>query len=322
MKRYFHFLLPIIFFACEKKEDPLEVPNSPGELKQTSVNMFPDYRDQVWFNFELGEEVYRNNKTEWDFVWQNEVLRLNTSRAMYAGVTNFSDLSLIDDTVGVLMRYDVTSGSPDSTAFNLWGEEDFVREGKVYFIDMGYDASGEHLGVVKMTVEVFNNELSIHWGDWKEEVNFQTLSIAKENDAKVYFSLDSGIQRDMPESEEWDMVFTQYVHVFYEETPVLPYLVTGVLTNADRVEVAEIDTNNIFRDLKLADAQGQVFVSDIDVIGYDWKDYSFDSRGFTVNPKKMYLVKVDNEIIYCLRFLDFYNSQGEKGNPLFQFKRL
>ena len=59
-----------------------------------------------------------------------------------------------------------------------------------------------------------------------------------------------------------------------------------------------------------------------DVIGYDWKEYSINNAQYTVHRWKNYMVYTRKGQIYKLHFLDYYNSAGQKGNPLFEYERL
>jgi hypothetical protein len=317
------FFIVSTFFACEKEEQPIEIPEAPGELQRHSVSMFPDYRDQVWFNLEKGTEVHRNTKTNWDILWDtNGKLRVNSSKALYAGLSDETELSNVTDTVGIQLLYDATTGNPDSTAFGAWGKYSLVNTQKVYVIDMGYDALGNHLGIKKCKFSLNGSALEILWGDILANSDFSSITILRNEQDDQYISIENGEIQTMLANQDWDIVFTQYIHVFYDEDPALPYLVTGVLSNPERVEVAELDSMITWENISLSDAEGVNYSKNVNVIGYDWKDYSFDTRGFTVFPWKMYLIKVDNEKVYKLRFLDFYNNLGEKGNPLFEYQKL
>ena len=69
-----------------------------------------------------------------------------------------------------------------------------------------------------------------------------------------------------------------------------------------------------------------VFSNARDVIGYDWKFYDrnqpADIAKYVVNRNKIFYIKTRKDEYYKLHFLDFYNSQGVKGSPSFEFERL
>ncbi|TSA26496.1 MAG: hypothetical protein D4R67_07710 [Bacteroidetes bacterium] len=52
-----------------------------------------------------------------------------------------------------------------------------------------------------------------------------------------------------------------------------PYLVTGVLSNRNGVEVAK-DTLNDFASITFDQARQMVYSTHLDAIGYDWKYYN------------------------------------------------
>jgi hypothetical protein len=100
-----------------------------------------------------------------------------------------------------------------------------------------------------------------------------------------------------------------------------PYLVTGVLLNPYKT-VAAMDTIHQFEEVSFNIAEKQNFVIQKDIIGYEWKDYDFDNGMYQVDPEKIYILKNRIGYYYKLRFIDYYNSTGEKGFPTFEFLRL
>jgi hypothetical protein len=85
------------------------------------------------------------------------------------------------------------------------------------------------------------------------------------------------------------------------------------------VEVAEMFSKP-FEEVTFDDIATSDFRADIDVIGYDWK--TFNGSGFETHPEQVYLVKTTEGLYYKLRFVDFYNSQGDKGTPTFEVQAL
>ena len=97
-------------------------------------------------------------------------------------------------------------------------------------------------------------------------------------------------------------------------------MVSGVLINSHKISVA-YDTSNIFEEINIEDVQNYNFSNCDDVIGYDWKTYSFESNNFTINQTKIYIIKNSSEY-FKLKFIDFYNELGEKGFPQFKIQKL
>jgi hypothetical protein len=120
--------------------------------------------------------------------------------------------------------------------------------------------------------------------------------------------------------EEWDIQFTQYTHIF-EGNPPTPYLVSGALSNRYMVDVAEVFDKD-FSEITLEDATIYPFSKDINTIGYDWKEYSFNSGGYSIFSDKNYLIKTAEGKYYKFHFIDFYDASGNKGTPTFEFQEL
>ena len=52
------------------------------------------------------------------------------------------------------------------------------------------------------------------------------------------------------------------------------------------------------------------------------ENLNFNTNAYSVNPKMNYILKVADGFYYKLHFLDFYNDQGIKGYPKFEFQKL
>jgi hypothetical protein len=107
----------------------------------------------------------------------------------------------------------------------------------------------------------------------------------------IYLSLTSGEVLDIePESDSWDLLFTKY----HDES--IPYIVTGVLTNAE-IETAEVRNT----DPGLADPATAVFSYDISTIGSDWKEFDMGSYTYVTEPDLCYFAK-KGEDMYKITF--------------------
>ena len=122
-----------------------------------------------------------------------------------------------------------------------------------------------------------------------------------------------------PAASEWDLVFTQYTHVFDLDGEATPYLVTGVLLNGAGV-LSAIDTTNAFEDASRN--QLPTLLPAANTIGYDWKWFDFDAGGFLMRNDRHYLLQTIEQRLYKLRFIDFYTNTGVKGAPTFEFQEL
>ena len=69
-------------------------------------------------------------------------------------------------------------------------------------------------------------------------------------------------------------------------------------------------------------AQSLTLSSRRDAIGYDWKLFDRLSGKYTVNYKRIFVVRNSRNEWFKLRFTDYYNDLGQRGYPKFEFERL
>lgn len=299
--------------SCLKKEIPV-AKHEAGDVITSQVSLSSDYRYQAFYDLETNQYVKQNLKTDWSlgFSSTNASIILNTSLAMAVGKST-QVFEAISDTTGLTWSYDKSSGYLDSTAIGDWQNEDFI-----YVINVGTSYDGTFLGFKKMDVLSWNNgTFEVRVADL-DGSNDQTVTVSTNSEYNfAFFSLEDYQIKDIqPPKENWDLVFTQYSHLF---EPDFPYLVTGVLANRNGVEIAEIFDKS-FTEITLADATNADYTLAIDEIGYDWK--SFTGSGYVIHDDKNYLIKSTEGIYFKLRFIDFYDDQGEKGTPTFEVQQL
>jgi len=313
-------LMPFLLPSCDMGEIPVP-PHEPGEVQTAQVAMRADYRYSIYFNLETGLNVSEHVKTTWDLGFETTAdghhIRLNGSKLMAAAITEASSLRTITSTADAVWKVDAPSGNPDSTAVGDW------RDGRVRLIDRGFGISGNPLGFMKMRTEFTVDGYLVHFAAIEATDSF-SIAIAKDATVNmVCLSLENAgsIIPIEPHRDNWHLLFTQYTHVFIEDGEVIPYLVTGVLTNPALVQSAMIDTSD-FGAIDLAFAQTQTYSLAVDIIGYNWKEYSFETGTYTVFPNRCHLLRMADGSYFKLRFLDFYTQGGEKGAPMFEFQRL
>lgn len=307
----------IFLFSCDR-----EKPVSPIQFSGTSildtVSMNKDYRYQVFYDLTSMGVTAVNEKTAWDISIskENEMIRLNMSKAMYAAKTGNTELNEVNDTSGLTFLLDVPSGQPDSLAFKDWS----LHTGKVYVLDKGYHYDGTHLGFEKMVIEKLKNDtLFLQHAPLNSNETKDVEIPLSDTHHDTYYSFNTGIVTIAPQKEEWTFCFTSYIHIFSD--PVTHYSVTGVLINSASVDVALFKENIDYSDITVDDIMDLDYYSTQNTIGYDWKIYSFDTHTFEVDPNKIYIIKQGNSF-WKLHFLDFYDSQGVKGHPLFEYETI
>lgn len=310
-------------FACEKKELPVK-PYERGDVNISQVEMASNYKNQVWFSLDKNAVISSNARTDWDLMFETSAngfhIILNGSNAMKVYKTNFSELNQVNDTLGLGSngKADMPSGNLDSTAFGDW-----QTGNKVYIINRGYDENGIHLGFYKMKINSVNaseytfDYANINSSEIKhasvtknEEYNFVAYSLA--TDSQLFIE---------PKKTDYDLCFTQYTYLFYKPS-FQYYQVAGVLTNSYKTRIAAAPEKKLFDNITINDTSSVTFFSRRDVIGYDWKAFDFNNNLYTVDKDKVYLICDNKGFYYKLHFIDFYNNEGLKGCPKFEFKKL
>lgn len=320
MKLFILFLSSVmILSSCVKEELPVPK-HDPGNIITNSVNMGSNYKWQVYFNLKNNTVVGQNLKTIWDLGFETSSdgyrIILNSSKAMYAAKTNQTDFSLVTDTVGfsAFKNFDSPTGDMEQTAIGDWR----LIPNQVYLIDRGYNEVGAHQGFRKIVIQsVDNYSYNIHFSQLNGSGE-TTLQIPKDIDYNftfLSFTTSSTVMVEPPKID-WDIVFTQYL-----EELSTPYLVTGCLLNRYQT-TAKADSIMGFNSINYDFALSQILSSNINVIGYDWKEYNFTTSSYLVFPNKNYIIQDQNGFYYKLHFIDFYNNSGIKGNPTFEFQKL
>ncbi|MBN2174459.1 MAG: hypothetical protein JW731_10015, partial [Bacteroidales bacterium] len=298
---YISFIL-ILLTSCFKEDDPL--PAFP--VQSTTIEMGKYYLYQVYLNLATNEQVKINDKNDYDLAFEcgdsSWHVLLNTAAFMFAGNTGIKDFDAPIDTTGLDWRFDKSDGNPDSTAIGEWyatDNPDTVYTNFVYVLNRGYDHLGNLRGLKKIAFTgVDSVSYRFKYADLNGD-NYHEFEIIKNNNFKhTYFSFDEGgkqLDRE-PLPVAWDLLFTQYTTLlFTNEGEPYPYLVTGVLSNTDRVAVA-LDTLSSFENVDLEYARSKSYSETQDFIGYDWKELQGDVNSgniyYEIVPNRNYLIRL------------------------------
>ena len=321
MKTFIVLFIIFCFSSCEKKELPAPSYDR-GNVSTAQIELSSNYKNQVWFSLSDDKVVSTNYKTDWDLCFESSAtgdhIMLNGSKAMKVYRTNFSSLSQVTDTIGLGAGSvaDMPSGNLDSTAVGEW-----QTSGKVYIVNKGYSESGQFLGIIKLKINsVSSTQYVFEYSDISGTQVFQK-SVVKDPDYNfVYFSFSSNHQIAIePKKASYDLCFTQYTHLFIN--PLQYYQVTGVLNNTFNTRIVKLHRIN-FNDVTISDTLAKNFETARNVVGYDWKTFNFSTNLYTVDPQQVFIINDSKGFYYKLHFIDFYNSQGLKGYPTFEFKKL
>jgi HmuY protein len=310
----------LALFGCIKEESPVTPRPVDLSLTKSKIALGTDYRYQAYFNLEKDSMLSRNLKYDWDVAFdasntEGVSLYLNSAKYMFASPVLNGNFETLKDTVGFAKnrRWDA-SNRPDSPAIGNIKSLD-----KFFVIDRGYDVLGDAAGFVKIKFEAVNDKkIKFKYANINESKGTQA-EISRSNTYNlVYFSFKTGVEVMVePPKDNWDLQFTQYIHTF--TNPFTPYLVTGVLINPYNTTVA-VDSVTKFHVIDRAFSQKMSFKNNPDVIGYNWKDYI--DGAYATKSKYTYVIKNSKNTLFKLRFTDFYDAQGVKGTPRFEFQRL
>jgi hypothetical protein len=322
----------ILLFALTScfEEDEMVPPHDPGDLTVGNVELSETYKYQVFYDFETNTGVKQNLISEWDLGFETADsgwhIILNTSKMMLAGNTGKTDFENVKSKGGIEMNFDPSHGNLDSTAIGNWytfSEDKPVSLGYVYIIDRGTDENFDLVGEKKVTFNFQDeNTFVVRFANLNGSGE-QTMVIPKDSTVNfVCFSFENGVVDIEPDKNSWDLQFGKYSTLLFTDVgDPYPYVVTGVLLNPFKT-LAGRDTIHQFDEVGFEIAEMQNLVKQKDIIGYEWKDYDFDNEIYQVDPEKIYILQNRVGFYYKLRFIDFYNSTGEKGYPTFEFLRL
>jgi len=308
-----------LFVSCKKGELPVPLPDK-GDILTAQAVLSPTYENQVYFNLSTGESVGTSHRSDWDLGFsctQTPYIILNTAKVMLASRVDGKTFNEITDisTIEENQETDRGSGNIDSLA---------IKGGSIFLIDRGRD-NGVHQGYFKLeisehTPQFFKGRVANIDGS-----NEQTITINKDNAYNFAFLKwhdTEAITTPLvePKKDTWDLVFTQFVHVFYEPS-FMRYSVVGCLTNPYQTKSLLVKEQS-FNEINIVSAQNLTLSTDRDEIGHDWKQFVFTPAPgvFLVDNTKNYVIETQEGLFYKLRFVDFYDpSTGEKGTAVFEY---
>lgn len=322
-------IFSIVFLSsCLKEEFP--VPKKDlGGAQVAEVEMGNDYKYQIFFDLSTGKVTGKNSKYIWDIAFENGVngkhVIINNGKNMRVFTTNETTLdNVMNKNVPVSqdLTFDRPSQNIDSTGFGNWDN------GKVRIFDLGYTSDGSHLGWYKMKITaVTSSAYSFKFAEITSN-QYEEVTLTKKDKEDynfIYFSLKNNQQVEVaPKNETWDIEFTQYLQLLYDDDTdsYLEYLITGALINHFHDTKALKVTGVNFDDINSSSASTMTLSTHYNAIGYEWKDYNFDTGQYDIYSSISYLIQDYNGSIFKLRFVDFYNSSGEKGTPVFEYEQL
>jgi len=327
----FLFLLVTLALQSCFKQDEMVAPHPRGDVKTDTIPMTENYIYQVYYSLDSGTKVSSNVKTIFDLGFECSTtgwhVILNTSNFMKVVDLGTVPFGQPFDTTGLKLHFDKSDGNPDSTAigecFTIQGE-DTVSNNHVYAVSRGLDELGNPLGLFQVIFDSLkNNTFYFRYAPLKGGAP-SSGSVKKVPEVNyVFFSLKTGtVIPSEPPRQTYDLLFSQYTTLLFTDQGIpYPYLVTGVMLNRYKVEVAADSTVDFFT-VTREKALTMTYSNALDAIGYDWKYYNFTTGVYTVRSNVTYVIHCVSGTYFKLRFVGFYNKDGLKGYPMFEYQKL
>ena len=320
MKQIKIICIAVLLFSCEKSEIPIQ-PHEMGDILSNQINMQSDYSKQVFYSLNNNIAIKENIKTDWDLGFESseEGWRIILNTSTYSSVSKIinSNFEASISINNLTWQWENPTGIIEGTAIG-----DYRNENVIFIINRGYNINGNEAGYKKFMIESINDEYYIIKYANLDNTNSNTIEIQKDNSKNFqYLSFKNNTVINIePYKEDWDLLFTQYTHLYND--PDLPpsYLVTGVLINYLNNVLVSKDSINTFEDINYNNVETYTFSNKQNVIGYDWKTYT--GNGYIINTNLTYIIKDISNRYFKMRFIDFYNSYGEKGYPSFEIQEL
>lgn len=344
MKYTIHILLVIVLLlsGCFKKEDAIILPAGNSEIR--TIWLGKDYEKEMYF--EISSNSFQEKQSaDWDIRFESgsdeHGVFLNNGNLIIAKKIEVYDLKETRSKDTFYFKefkelVDAPNGKADKAAMADW--KSYTSLGPdpspgIYVIELSYlSGIDKYKRVQILSVNdsayrvIFSN---LEDKDGKPVTVGDTVVIPKDKSRNyTYYSFKNGghiVANAEPDKNTWDLVFTRYKHIFYGILPgnePFPYRVTGVLSSPNNVIIARDSMDN-FNQINASSIAQFTFSDDLNVIGYDWKSHAFGAAGnYTVNSKITYIIMDTKGDYYKLRFLDFYDTKGEKGYPKFEFVQI
>lgn len=319
--------------SCFKEDQPVK-PHTPGTYITDTVSLTDSYQYQEYYNLHDSSVVGSNIRSIWDLGFESSPdgwrVILNTSCFMKSAYLSGQDFGTAVDTTGAIWMFSPSDGSADSVVVGKWftvNGNDTLGSNRLLLIDRGVDVKGNPRGFCQLTIDSLVKGTYYFRIAAMNGTNPKSYAISKvEGVNHVLFSISNPTATiTEPRNTSWDLLFTQYTTLLFTDVgDPYPYLVTGVLLNPKSTLVA-IDSITPFQDINFEIAQSMNFTKQADIIGYDWKEYSFTSGTYTVNSGISYVIRDNKGFYYKLRFVGFYkflNNRLQKGYPSFEYQKL
>ena len=284
------------------------------------------YQYDIYYSLAEGVTAYPE-RTDWELSFSTNIydgnIRINSGN----GVTLYQVSDDIDDWNNITnlpnsalqLRNSETEWEIGAFLINAegglnygWGNynvtNQIIEGSRIYIIN--YGSFSKKIKINSLINGEYNFTVANLDGTDEENIGINTLNYASKK--FIYYSL---VNNEIVDREplEWDIVFTKYEAEYVTlNGQTMPYIVSGGLSNNNKISQYDgfIDFNPAFEDLD--------FSTDINIIGYDWKEYSGQ---YTIVPDRAYyILSQDEQSLFKLVFQSF--SGGQSGNMSFLIEEL
>lgn len=314
----FTFSLTLLLFTgCIERELPV-LGREANEVNLVEANVGVDYETQLFFSLQQNKVKSSCKQSEWCIALKEAgthvEMSLNSGRAMKSINLGFEDF-FVDVDVSAWTADDWEVMDPRGTGPNVTEGLKLIKS-ELMFLDLGLDENNDPLGIVRLSLI---EDEDGHWrlrvanaeGDDPQTVLVPRLDGYEWHQVSLLNRTANQIE---PQTQEWDVCITQYMELLDEE---IPYLVVGILTPTERVQVFE--TSNVDWEVwKTNSWEDLDFSSEWNAIGFDWKTFDLSTSSYTVDFDRLYCIKTEEGREFIMRMLDFYDAEGNTGNVTFE----
>jgi len=292
-----------------------------------TVSTGAGYVNQVWYNLDSGVKTSVSG-TAWDFGFQisgfSAAILANTAYGaelyIYPNGDTGSWSTLDTAGMGSWEAWDNPSNTWAQGAFNLgidtsnsfdlgWGKYNFITHhvtADSLFVWKTSTGSIYKVWIQNLASGTYNFLVADYNGNNVDTVALVKSSFRGKNFGYYSIANDSILDLE-PLSNNWDLVFSKYI-----EDLGIPYSVSGIRTNAGHEAVKVYPVNN---PATYDSAKIHTYSSEINIIGYDWKQFSF-TTGWNIQDSTVYFVKTDSTTYWKFVMKDFGGSSN--GNYIFE----
>lgn len=322
----------VVLASCEQPETPVVLPKAIG--KKFSYEMGNDYSNQIYVDLEAGH-VKSVKVSSWDLAFacdptsNNIYLNGGGAGVLIAGLTK-SNFALNFQPKQLKWRWDAANGMSDSLALNGWMTNGQSND-SVYVIDRGSTYTDtERYFQFKLLIcnnDSFVIQIANRYG---QQITNHTI-VKNHSKLLTYFTFaNGGSTLDFePQKSDWDLCFLNYRSVYYEFNPPLLYSVVGTFINTKNIQVA-MDSSSRFTFEEIGPTHFNLvtYNSNRDAVGFEWKVPMFGGTGVTYRTRNYvtYFIKEktngNTDKLFKLRFIDFYDTRGNKGAPTYEIVRV